>query len=73
MLNELNDDTGFYKLFPIESRIPFIAETSRNAYLVCIFATSRYTYDAQKHGGLLSQELADANRQEWLKLRNERE
>ena len=56
VLNQFDDfyDTGFYKLYPIEYDIRYMANNCKNAYLVCIFATSRYAYDAKYMQGHLS-------------------
>ena len=49
LLNRWYSKTDFYKPVPIENYIISLANGYSNAYLVCIFATNRITYDAGKH------------------------
>ena len=45
VLNEFDEESKFYKLFPVEERIRNIAKNNPNSYSIAIFDCNRELYD----------------------------
>ena len=62
LLNELNEDTGYYHHWEIEEEITQIAKKNPNSYQIAFFACSRQTWtSAINYGGVGNCSHTEAN------------
>ena len=52
LLNQRNNNTGYYTLASVEAHITQLTNYNKSAYIVGIFATERITFDKDHHSGM---------------------